>query len=300
MLADDSIGLCDKESMIGLIEELAISKLKPSRNSIRSSDMDIEPLALSIRQKGLLQPILVRPTEDGNFEVIAGNRRYNACKLLHWRKVRCHIVDLDDKSAYEVSLIENVQRRSMNPVEEAEAYKKYIEEFGWGSASDLARRIGKSKSHISKRIALLKLPKEVLEKLASREIAPSLAEELCRFENQEDQSKLAQLVAQRHLSMRRIRSLSMSDGLERSDASMLSLSNTGPDPIQVTDRAFEKTIVSLKVALSNIGSLIETVEDDWIGYELLMEHKNKLHSQVDVLLKEKKRLLNKRRTLVHP
>lgn len=276
--------------ILGLIEELPLSKLRPSKNTLRASVTDIEPLAASIRQKGLLQPILVRPTEDDHFEVVAGNRRFNACKLLQWKKIPCHIAELDEKSAYEVSLIENVQRRNMNPVEEAEAYKRYSEEFGWGSASDLAKRIGKSKSYISKRIALLALPKEVLDKLQSREITPSAAEELLRLDNEADQSRLARLVAERHLSMRKVRNLATDQDVDMIQTDSESAACTSSITLERTERAFDKTILALKVALSKMGSVIETVEDNWVAYELLLQHKNSLHSQIDILLKQKKAL----------
>lgn len=87
-----------------------ISKIKQSKN-IRHKVRDTEELAKSIQQKGLLQPILVR-TLDGHFEIVAGNRRLCACKALGWKKIACHIIEFDEKQAFEVSLVENIQRKS--------------------------------------------------------------------------------------------------------------------------------------------------------------------------------------------
>jgi ParB family transcriptional regulator, chromosome partitioning protein len=96
----------------GSIGDIFISKIKQSKN-IRQQVSDTQELAKSIKQKGLLQPILVR-TMDGYFEVVAGNRRYCACKSLGWKKIACHIIELDDREAFEVSLIENIQRMTLS------------------------------------------------------------------------------------------------------------------------------------------------------------------------------------------
>ena len=105
----------------------------------------VEDLADSIKKIGLLQPIVVRTTEGSEgFEIVAGNRRYSACRQLGWRKITCHIVELDDKGAFEIALAENVQRQTLNPVEEGLAFRKYVNEFGWGGVSELAQKISES------------------------------------------------------------------------------------------------------------------------------------------------------------
>src|SRR5918995_286954 len=108
----------------GIIEEVSISSITPSKINIRTSIDDLNGLAFSIRQKGLLQPILVRTLNDqSDFEIVAGNRRYHACKVLGWRKIACQIVELDDKEAFEFSLIENVQRKTLGAIDEANAFR---------------------------------------------------------------------------------------------------------------------------------------------------------------------------------
>jgi ParB family transcriptional regulator, chromosome partitioning protein len=126
----------------GFIGDIDISKIKQSKN-IRHKISDTEDLSKSIEQKGLLHPILVR-TLDGYFEVVAGNRRFYACKALGWKKITCHIIELDDKQAFKVSLMENIQRKRLSSLDEAAAFKAYVSDFGWGGVSDLALRIGKS------------------------------------------------------------------------------------------------------------------------------------------------------------
>src|SRR5438105_7298970 len=105
-------------SILGVIEDLNMHSIKPSLRPVRHNFAGIDALANSIMQKGLLQPILVRTTED-LFEIVAGNRRYQACKNLGWRKILCHVVELNEKEAFEISMIENVQRKTLSALEEA-------------------------------------------------------------------------------------------------------------------------------------------------------------------------------------
>ena len=158
----------------GFIEDIDLSKIKQAANICRNIS-DFEDLSASILQKGLLQPILVRP-RDSHFEIIAGNRRFMACKYLGCKKISCHIIECDDRNAFEISLIENIQKHTISPIDEGMAFKAYISDFGWGGISDLSRRIGKSVSYISKRIKLLTLPVNVLEAIMNRDLSTIFAE----------------------------------------------------------------------------------------------------------------------------
>jgi ParB family transcriptional regulator, chromosome partitioning protein len=113
--------------VVGPIEDIDTSSIRPSTICLRSATTGIEELSQSIKTVGLLQPLVVRNRND-SFEIVAGNRRYHACRKLGWRKISCHIVELDDKIAYEVSMIENLQRYTLSPLEEGIAFRKYIQE----------------------------------------------------------------------------------------------------------------------------------------------------------------------------
>ena len=140
-------------SINGLLDNIDISKIKPFRYSYRRNiNEDLAELCYSIKQKGLLHPIIVRMIEDGEYEIVAGTRRYNAFKMLGWRKILSHVVELDDKDALEVSLIENIHSKNLNPIEEARAFQDYVTNYGWGGISELAIRLGKSVSYVDKRI----------------------------------------------------------------------------------------------------------------------------------------------------
>ena len=105
----------DSELIPGVIQDVNIFHIRPSSFCRSIIDDNLVGLSKSIQQKGLLQPILVRAKGD-HLEIVAGNRRYNACRSLGWRKITCYIVELDDREAFEVSLIENIQRKSLNPI----------------------------------------------------------------------------------------------------------------------------------------------------------------------------------------
>lgn len=115
-------------------------------------------------------------------------------------------MELDDKGAFEVSLIENIQRQTLNPLDEAKAFKIYVEDFGWGGMTQLATKLGKNPSYIAKRIKLLDLPSDVCNSIRKSVISPSTAEELFNLDKIQ-QSEVAKLVVDNHLSIAKTRSL---------------------------------------------------------------------------------------------
>jgi len=183
--------------------------VQPAKFSVRHNQEKYSPefenLKLSIREHGLLQPILIRPVNHG-FEIIAGHRRFNACKSLRWRFIPCKIKESSDKEAYEIQLTENVQRKSMDALEEAEAFRKYVIEFGWGGVSDLARKIGKSEEYISHRMQILKLPQNIRDQIAESKLSISKALELTTLEVDET-NVVVDSTIKNHLTVRQIRQL---------------------------------------------------------------------------------------------
>jgi len=185
--------------MSGIIDDINISQIKEGHNPRKQVVVvpGVEELAASIQQKGLLQPILVRPIVEeeeegqGYFEIIAGNRRFHTCKTLGWNKIACHIIELDDKQAFEVSLIENLQRKTLGPLDEASAFKAYVSDFGWGGVSEPSLKIGKSISYIIKRIKLLNLPIDIQNSIINHTLDTSTAEELFAIKDKTRQSALA-------------------------------------------------------------------------------------------------------------
>jgi ParB family chromosome partitioning protein len=270
----------------GFIEDIYISQIRQSRN-IRKEISNIEELAISIQQCGLLQPIIVR-SKNSYFEIVTGHRRFLACKTLGWRKIPCHIAELDDKTSFEISLVENIQRKTLSPLDEGLAFKEYISEFGWGGISDLARRIGKSISYVAKRIKLLDLPTDVMESIMNHNLCSSIADELVLIKDKSEQSRLAALIINRKISLRRSR-----DIIKTKDIDLESEENfqgIHSKHAMLRERSLDRSISAVRIAMNRISGIINDVQGDWVIYELLMQHKNMLHSQIDILIKEKKKV----------
>ncbi|HJT85945.1 MAG TPA: ParB/RepB/Spo0J family partition protein [Nitrososphaeraceae archaeon] len=278
-------------SINGLLDNIDISKIKLFRYSYRKNmNEDLHELCYSIKEKGLLHPIIVRMIEDGEYEIVAGTRRYNACKLLGWRKILSHVVELDDKDAFEVSLIENIHSKNLNPIEEAKAFQDYVNNYGWGGISDLATKLGKSVSYVDKRIRLLELPADVVDSLSAGSISVSVGDELLPLKEKEQQSKLAELIKKRKLSSRQVRELKAEMKNSDNPFDVLDFQTKIIDIDTKTQKSFDKAIIAIRVAMNKLASVIEDVEDNWTVYEILLQHKNMLHNQIDILYKEKKKI----------
>jgi ParB family transcriptional regulator, chromosome partitioning protein len=287
---------CDN-ALIGIIDDIPIQLLKQSPIQLRTTThQGVDDLAKSIKLKGLLQPILVRACSDDTsqyLEIIAGNRRYEACKQLGWRKVTCHIVEVGEKQAFELLLIENIQRETLNPIEEAKAFKAYILDFGWGGASDLANKLGKSVSYISRRIALLELPTDILDSIANSNLKPTIAQEICALKDVRSQSELAEMITARNLPTKTIQEViarmnkagNNCDNLEEVACFYPDIS---AQRIQRTQKSFNKSIVALRIAMNKLSTIIQDLgDDDWYLAEVLLQHKNRLREEIDLLLREK-------------
>jgi ParB family chromosome partitioning protein len=251
---------------------------------------NLEELAESIKKIGLLQPIIVRTNSSDNFEIVAGNRRYNACKKLGRRKIVCHVVELDDKTAFEVSIIENVQRHTLNPIDEGLAFRKYVNEFGWGGVSELAKKLSKSTTYICKRINLLELPKDVMELISKSEINVSIGEELIPIADKHAQSKLAELIQEKNLSSRMVRKIVKGVGTKNIDKDpFYQFGGRSRSDNEIIHRSFDKAIIILRISIKKLATIIENLDDKWMFYDILMQHKHMLDQQIDLLIREKRK-----------
>lgn len=173
----------------------------------------LDELTNSIREKGVMQPLLVRPSEDPNiFEIIAGERRWRAAQRAGLHDVPVIIREVDDKEALELAIIENVQRVDLNPLEEAQGYEQLIEQFSY-TQQDLAQVIGKSRSHVANTLRLLKLPKDVREMVTSGQLTAGHARTLITAE---DPAALAKQIVDGGLSVREAEKLSQGGSDQRS------------------------------------------------------------------------------------
>jgi len=149
------------------VDSLIPGTYQPRRNF---QDVELEELAESIRQQGLIQPIVVRPRNDGTFEILAGERRWRACKLVGMEMIEAIVKDVDDQAALALSLIENIQRENLNPMEEAEGYQRLIDDFGL-KQSLIGQLVGKSRSRISRLLSLISLPESMKELITKEELS---------------------------------------------------------------------------------------------------------------------------------
>jgi len=182
-------------------------------NPRRTFDPDqLEELTNSIREKGVMSPLLVRPTDDPNiFELIAGERRWRAAQKAGLHDVPVIIREVDDKEALELAIIENVQRADLNPLEEAMGYGQLIEQFAY-TQQDLAQVIGKSRSHVANTLRLLRLPEDVRGMVASGTLTAGHARTLITVE---DPAALARQIVDKGLSVREAEALSQQRDLPR-------------------------------------------------------------------------------------
>ncbi len=172
----------------------------PSQPRKQFDESRLQELAESIREKGILEPLLVRRTDQG-YELIVGERRWRAAQKAGLREVPVLVKEVEGRDAFEISLIENLQREDLNPVEEAEAFKHLIEEYHL-SQDDLSKRIGKDRTTIANSLRLLKLPLEVRNQLLQNHITSGHARALLSLDNKEKQKELCALIIKKGLSVR--------------------------------------------------------------------------------------------------
>ncbi len=280
--------------LAGFLESVELRMIKPSRVVLRRDSGPISGLMLSIQDKGLLEPIIVRPTEDG-FEVVAGMRRYEACKKLGWRRVPAHVVHLNDREAFEVSLLENIQRETLNPIEEARAFRNYVEEFGYGGETELARRIGKSQEYVSRRIGLLSLPQRVQDQIMRRRIAPSVAQELTLL-NDEDAEEMAEQIGDKGLSLREVRRIikrgqSKEARSEPSEPAFMIAAQVDLDRrVRRVSRELNIAIASLGGSVIRLGEVAETLDDEWLVKESIFVCRDAIREQAENLSRLKRKI----------
>lgn len=187
------------------VARLAVADIAPNPHQPRRhfDTAAMDDLIASVRAHGVLQPILVRPVSDGRFEIIAGERRWRAAQAAGLHELPAVVRPLDDRAAFEIALIENIQRSDLNAIEEARGYKRLIEDFGH-TQQVLSNIVGKSRSHVTNLMRLLDLPEEIQTMVESSQLAMGHARALI---GAEDPVALAKKVVAEGLSVRTIEAL---------------------------------------------------------------------------------------------
>jgi len=199
--------LTDENSSIDSekITELKIIDIEPNSEQPRRvfDEEKITELADSIRQHGVITPILVRESKNGYYEIIAGERRWRASKLAGLKTIPAIIKKLDEEETYEISLIENLQRQDLNPIEEALGIKKLMDEHSL-TQEQVAEKLSKSRSAVANSLRLLKLPEEVIAMIEDEKLSMGHAKVLLSVEDPQMQLELAQTVCEKKLSVREL------------------------------------------------------------------------------------------------
>src|SRR5688572_4718461 len=254
---------------------LAVTALTPSEFQPRRvfDDSALEELAQSLKQHGMVQPIVVRPKagEPNRYEIIAGERRWRAAQKVPMHDVPVVIQEIDDKTALEIALIENLQREDLNPLEEARAYQRLIDEYQY-KHDQLATVLGKSRSHISNLMRLLTLPEKVQVKLMEGQITMGHARALITADNPVE---LAEAIIKNNLSVRDAEKLASkmknrAPGTPEKIAKAIATANANTKPaVKDADiRALEQNLssvlglnVSIDVITSSKGKLVIEYEN---------------------------------------
>jgi len=283
-----------------IVEHIEMKMVRPSQFSIRdkfNDHQEVESLITSIKEHGLLQPILIRPYQN-SFEIVAGHRRFYACKSLRWRHMTCKIRELSDKQAFEIQITENIQRKSMSALEEAEAFRKYVQDLGWGGVTELSKKIGKSEEYVSHRIQLLKLPQDVKEKIMLNKLSISQALELTNLSH-ENIIQFTNNIVENDLTIRQIRQVKTAYSKEKIPGDDLMLHDIVNFKNAKTLKITKKTSLALKITLARLDCIIEEVQltlepaqsTDIISF--LMDLRLKIHSLIDDTIRFKNLKMSK-------
>ena len=188
---------------VGGVDELPISSIEPNRYQPRDyfDEEALGSLADSIRQVGVLQPVLVRPTGEGTYELIAGERRWRAARRVGLQTIPALVRETDDSTALEHALVENLHRDNLNPLEEAAAYQQLIEDFKL-THDDVASRVGRSRASISNTLRLLQLPPAIQRSVQEKKLSMGHARALLGSPDRSFQEELAKRIVEEDLSVR--------------------------------------------------------------------------------------------------
>ena len=239
------------------ISSIIPNKYQPRKNFDKNS---LEELTASISERGIIQPIIVRASEDSNdkYELIAGERRWQAAQNAGLHEVPAVILNVDNLKSLEFAIVENVQRKDLNPIEEAEGYQRLINEFNYDQ-DKVAKFIGKSRAHISNCIRLLSLPAKVIEHIINDKISPGHAKILVGLDNAE---LLAEKIIKKKLSVRQAETLAR---LIKSHKS--SIKYKDPNSIDIENQLSSK--IGMKVFLNNKKNNTGTLIFEYKGVDQL-------------------------------
>lgn len=211
------------------IREIPVSNIRPNafQPRIRFDDRHLAELAASIRLAGLMQPIVVRNAGDGQYEIIAGERRWRACKMAGLKTVPAIVREADDRKSAELALIENVQRTDLNPIERAGAFRALMAKFSM-TQSDVADRVGLDRSSVANLLRLLELPDDIRNMIADGALSAGHGKMLASVADESQRRQLVERIMSEHLSVRQTEK-AVREIAKRNEQSEGDAESTSPD-----------------------------------------------------------------------
>mgnify|MGYP004590851385 FL=1 len=197
------------------VHTISLDELRPNPYQPRKvfDEQGLQELALSIKEHGVFQPIIVKKSIKG-YEIIAGERRYRASKLAGLETIPAIVRDFTDEQMMEIALLENLQRENLNAIEEALAYKAMIDKLGL-TQDELSKKVGKSRSHVTNILGLLRLPEDVKDMVVNKKISMGHARMISKLENQDEMSEMANKIFNEGLSVRQTETLGSDPNVEK-------------------------------------------------------------------------------------
>ena len=200
LFEDNGFGLAQENGTV-----LRLTEIEPNRNQPRKEfdEQALSELADSIREHGIIQPLLVRPLETGGYQLVAGERRWRAARMIGLTEVPVVIKEMTETEVMELALIENLQRQDLNPLEEAAGYRELMTTYGL-TQDQVAKRVGKSRSAVANCLRLLTVPEEIQPFLSSGQLSAGHVKALAGMSDREEMVRIAKSAADKGLSVREV------------------------------------------------------------------------------------------------
>lgn len=257
----------------GGVQTLRMSEIEPNKSQPRQSfdEAAITALADSIRQHGLIQPIVVRETAAGGYQIVAGERRWRACRMLGMSEIPAVIKEFSDFETAQIALIENIQREDLNPIEEASAYKELMEKYEM-TQEELSKAVGKSRSVIANSVRLLNMPDRIQDMLKKGELSTGQAKAIAAADTEEEMLDIADRAANGQLTVRAIeKMLSKKDnGGEETEDKPLSEKKQALNYLTEMELSLRETL-GRKVKISSADGKKGTITIDFFDPEDLSD-----------------------------
>lgn len=246
------------KSVVGVGVMLPVSQIETNREQPRTNLGDLSELTESIRQRGVLEPLLVRKVASGRYQLVAGERRFHAAVAAGLTEVPCVEMSLSDQEALEVALVENLQRRDLNPFEEAEGYRTLVEKYGY-THEQVAQAVGKSRTSITETLSLLNIPPAIRDLCRHADItAKSKLLIIARAKSIDEMERLVQAVLEEGADREALRALQGSD-TQKPESSDTPPPPTGFKPIQLRYRPSPTAPVRVSLTVARPGVAKEEI-----------------------------------------